>query len=227
MKNPVAEDEQSMTEAECARTSGEAAGAGSRRCGEGTPRQRQCSANSSCGGPVGRGRVRGREGRPRIFAATSCEVMSARTRRRPPQGQSKTSNPQVRRSNWAQSSLGRTGGFRGTAPVAGSFSWVPVGAGSGSGWGGSGGRGTTCLRHFELGARQPKNLVKWTLGFITSGHRRLINWSGVSTSTVAPLGAGFLRRYSSLPSSRRVSRLRQTGPRAPYLQRRSSASLSF
>ena len=37
----------------------------------------------------------------------------------------------------------------------------------------------------------------------------------------------FLRRYSSLPSSRRVSRSRQMGPRPPYLQARSSASRSF
>ena len=103
------------------------------------PREPQWSGSSSCGGPVGSGWVRGREGRPRIFRATLGWVTSARTRRLPPQGQSKTSNPQVRRNNWAQSSLGRTGGFRGTASVASSFSWAPVGVGSGSG--GSGGRG--------------------------------------------------------------------------------------
>ena len=136
---------------------------------EGGPAERQWSDSSSCGGPVGSGWVRGREGRPRVFRATLGWVTSARTRRLPPQGQSKTLKPQVLRSSRAQSSRGRTGVARGGSATSGSFSAGPCGRGSGC----SVRAGTTWERARALGPKTPKYLVRWTRGFTISALQAL------------------------------------------------------
>ena len=138
---------------------------------------------------MGGGKAAGREGGPRMLRATSGEVMSAMTRLRAPQGHAKTSKPQVRRKSPAQSRRGAGGG-----------AFVLEGDdddGPGGDVGGGcccTGRGTTLERWRELGAKTPKNLVRWTLGFTTSATRRLSNCTGVITSVVAPPGRGFLSR---------------------------------
>jgi hypothetical protein len=100
-----------------------------------------------------------REGRLRILSAMSSVEMRAMTRRLPPQGQSKTSNPQVRLSRSAQSRRGRsTGGSNMPKSPGVPFSASADGgrrAGETSSWR----RGTTCLRSFELGAKTPKNTL--------------------------------------------------------------------
>ena len=167
-------------------------------------------SSASCGGPVGCRRGRGAVRRPRICLATAGEVMRASTSRLPPHGQSKTSKPQVRRKSPAQSRRGRGAECSDEPRAVAAFAQVATGAGCSAGrW------GTTWARAFELGAKTPKNLVKWTLGLTITEHSRSSNCTGVSTRMVAPPGSGFLSRYSSLPSSRRESRSSASGPRAP------------
>jgi len=101
---------------------------------------------------VARWRGRG-EGGPRIWRAISWEVMKARTRRRAPQGQSKTSKPQVRRRSAAQS---RRGGGGGAGVRFNANSSVGEAAAAGGGGGDDSRRpGTTWALPATRGDRRP------------------------------------------------------------------------